>query len=60
MDHALPLKQPFPTEELHDALLHHGKGKSLGWDGLTIKFSLAFSQELKQVLLAMINVAWDS
>ena len=60
MDHALPLEQPFSAKELHDALFHLGKGKSPGWDGLTAKFHLAFWDDLKQVLLAMINEAWDT
>ena len=42
MDHALPLEQPFLAKKLHDALLHLGKGKSLGCDGLIEEFYLAF------------------
>ena len=60
MDHALPLEQQFSAQELHDALLHLGIGKSLGWDGFTVEFYLAFWDDLKHVLLAMINAAWDS
>ena len=60
MDLALPLEQPFSAKKLHDALLHLSKGKSPGWDGLTVEFYLAFWDELKHVLLAMINEAWDS
>ena len=41
-DVALSLEQPFMEEEIQNALLHLGKGKSLGWDGLTVKFYLAF------------------
>ena len=58
MDHALPLRQPFSNEELHNALLHLGKSPS--WNGLTVEFYLALWDELKHVLLAMINEAWNS
>ena len=60
MDHALPLEQPFSVEELHDALLQLGQGKSPRWDCLTVELYLDFWDDLKHVLLAMINEAWDS
>ena len=58
MNQALPLQQPFSAKKLYDALLHLGKGKFPRWDGLTAKFYLAFWDDIKQVLLAMINEAW--
>ena len=57
-DEALSLEHPFKEEEIHNALLHLGKGKSLGWDGLTVKFYLAFWDGLKYVMLQMINTTW--
>ena len=50
---AFSLEQPFTAEELHDALLHLGKGKSPRWDGLAVEFYLAFWDDLKDFGLGL-------
>ena len=54
---ALYLDQPLTAKELHNALLHLGKGKSPRWDSLIVEFYLAFWDDLKDVMLQMINDA---
>lgn len=58
MDDVLSLELPFTDNELDNALSHLGSAKTPGWDGLTVEFYLAFWDDLKDVILSMINEAW--
>lgn len=53
------MDQHFTREELNDALHSSGHWKSPGWDGLLVEFFKSFWND-KEVLLYMINVAWDN
>ena len=59
MTDAARFELPFTETELEEALHHLGKSKSPGWDGLSVEFYLAFWEDLKDVLLQMINMAWQ-
>ena len=59
MENAARLELPFIEIELDEALQHLGKFESPGWDGLTIEFYLASREDIKYVLLQMVNVAYQ-
>ncbi|KAI5083821.1 hypothetical protein GOP47_0003564 [Adiantum capillus-veneris] len=60
MDHqqAADFEGCFTEEELLNALKAMAKGKSPGWDGLTVEFYLRFWEQFKDILLSMINHVW--
>lgn len=45
--------------ELDEALQRSERSKSPGWDGLTVELYLALWDDIKDVLLHVINVAWQ-
>ncbi|MCO5570019.1 hypothetical protein L7F22_023733 [Adiantum nelumboides] len=58
-DEANALEKHFTEAELDSVLKSLGKGKAPGWDGFTVELFHAFWNELKHVLLLMINRAWQ-
>ena len=46
-------------DELLEAQKGLGNGKVLGWDGIMLKFIAKFWDVLKDLILSMVNNAWQ-